>query len=290
MILSRTHTAQESVTVQVCSNIQGRSGYAQETVVVTARCRASGFKLLSLRASDDNVVEVTVGPEYLSPAGGDDFMIDTRNLSRYVTDIFGPGVVAEAFSDQFLRLRFLEESFRKVPLVPVSYVTFKPQYMALGGMELSADSVLVYGLPERISSIDKIRTEPVSLKDLKRDAHGIVNLEVPADVRLSMTEVGYKLPVGRYVEIRESLKIDARNVPLGTEFVLSPSSAEVLWRCSFPLRERPSGHSGLYVDYREFERSLTGKCIIRLSDVPDGVIDYEINPEVCLCLEKSNEK
>lgn len=276
--------------MQVCSNIEGRSRYAHETVVVTARCRASGFKLLNLWASDEDVVEVLIDPDYLIPGEGDDFTLETGNLPRYVSDIFGQGVVAEAFSDQFLRLRFLEESFRKVPLVPVSYVTFRPQYMALGEMMLSADSVLVYGLPERIASIDRIRTEPVSLKDLKRDAHGFVNLEVPADTRLSVSEVSYKLPIGRYVEIRKSLDINAINVPYGTEFVVSPSSAEVVWRCSFPLRERPSDRAALYVDYREFERSLTGKCLVRMSDVPDGVIEYQISPEVCLCFEKSNAR
>lgn len=289
MILSRTHTAQESVTVQVHSNIEGTTSIAAETVTVSARCRASGFKLLALSASDDKVVDVTVDPLLLKKDAGDRYLLDTRNLSSYIPDIFGPGVVVEAFSDQNLRLRFLQDSFRKVPVMPVSYITFRPQYMALGEMSLSVDSVLVYGQPERIASIDRIKTEPVTLRDLKRDVHGTVGLEVPADVRLSEKEVGYKLSVGRYVELRSVLGIDARNVPLGTRFVLTPSAAEVVWRCSFPLRSNPSDNAGLYVDYRDFDGSLTGKCLIRLSDLPDGVIAYEINPQFCMCLEQSGK-
>ena len=290
MILSRTHTAQESVTVQFHSNIEGRAPVALEPVVVTARCRASGFKLLALSASDGNVVDVTVDPSFLSNEFGDRFLLDTRNLSRYVTDIFGSGVVAEAFADQNLHLRFLPESFRKVPVIPVAYVTYRPQYMALDEMSLSVDSVLVYGEPERIAAISAIETEPVTLRDLRRDVHGTVGLDVPAEVRLSENEVGYKLSVGRYVEMRSTLDINLRNVPLWTEFVLSPSTAEVVWRCSFPLRSNPSDNAGLYVDYRDFDGSLTGKCMIRLSDLPDGVISYEIIPQFCTCLEQSENR
>ena len=158
--------------------------------------------------------------------------------------------------------------------------------MALGEMSLSVDSVLVYGQPDRIASVSRIETEPVTLRDLRRDAHGTVELAVPADVRLSENEVGYKLPVGRYVEMHSILDIDVMNVPLGTEFVLSPSVAEVVWRCSFPLRSNPSDNAGLYVDYHDFDGSLTGKCMIRLSDMPDGVISYEIEPQFCTCLEQ----
>ena len=286
MILSRTHTAQESVTVQIHSNIEGRASVALEPVVINARCRASGFKLLALSASEDRVVDITVDPSFLYGDGGDWYMIDTRNLSRYVQDIFGPGVVAEAFTDQNLRLRFLQESFKKVPVVPVSFVSFRPQYMALGDMELSLDSVLVYGEPERLADIELIETEPVTLRELKRDAHGTARLNVPSDVRLSEEEVGYKLAVGRYVEISTVMNIDARNVPAGTEFVLSPSTADVVWRCSFPLRSEPATNAVLYVDYRDFDGSLTGKCVIHLSGLSDGVISYEIVPQFCTCLEQ----
>lgn len=283
MILSRDNTSLESVTVQAYSNVEGRASVALETVVVTARCRASGFKLIALSSSED-VVNVTFDADDLMDEGNDSYYIDAQRLSRYVRNIFGPGVSVESFAEPGVRFKFLTENFKKVPVIPVSYITYHPQYMALGKMSLTADSVLVYGSPESLLGIDRVHTNPITLRDVRRDERGITGLSVPPGVRLSEKEVGYHLPVGRFVEIRASVMIASRNVPAGIQFFVSPGMADVVWKCSYPLRSNPKDNSSFYVDYREFEGSITGKCVIR-SDVPEGVISCSVYPQVCSCVE-----
>ena len=290
MNLSRNSTAVESVTVQAFSNVEGRASVALEPVVVTARCKASGFRLLYLSFKEDEVVDVTFDASDLASSGEDEYWIDAARLSRYVQDIFGPGVTVESFIDPGLRLRFLSENFRKVPVSPVCYVNCRPQYMLLDEVKLSVDSVLVYGQAERINDIDRIKTQTITHNDLKRDVHGVVGLIVPEGVRLSESEVGYRLTVGRYVELHSSARIGTRNVPAGVDFLFSPSNVEVVWRCAYPLRAVPDEMVEFFVDYRDFEGSLTGKCLVRSSELPDGVIDFRTDPEYCDCFERSERQ
>lgn len=288
MNLSRSTTALESVTVQAYSNLEGRASVALETVDITARCRASGFRLLALATSKD-VVSVNLDANDLTAVSEDVYSIESSKLARYASDIFGPGVVAESFVESSVRFTFLPENFKKVCVTPVAYITYKPQYMALKEMTLVPDSVLVYGEPSRLEHIDRVWTSPISLRELKRDARGEVALVTPEGVRLSGTKVDYVLPVGRYVELQSTERIEARNVPAGTDFVILPERVKVVWRCTYPLRTNPSENALFYVDYHEFEHSLTGNCIIH-SETPDGVISFTSDPEVCFCMEQSDNR
>lgn len=289
MNMSRNNTALVSVTVQAYSNLEGRSYAASEPVEIPARCRASGFQLMALSASDD-IAGVTFKAEDLRHVDGDVFSVDAATLMRYVQDIFGKGVSVESFAEPAVSFRFLSEDYRKLPVRPVTYQTFRSQYTASGPISLSIDSVLVYGTPERLGELDRIETELLSLKDLHRSAHGFVNLVVPPGVRLSEKEVGYSLNVVRYVELVSKVRVNTRNVPAGTDFIVFPSTADVVWKCVYPVRSSPVDVASFYVDYHDFEGSLNGKCIIRTSDVPDGVIGYTVTPQVCDCVEKASEK
>ena len=289
MNLSRSASAVQTVSVLACSNLEGRSDVAEQPVQISARCRTSGFRQLALSWSD-KVVKVRFSPSDLVEVDDDLYFVSSDVLSGKAGEIFGAGVSVESFTHQGASFRFARQDCRRVAVVPVSYVTFAPQYCALGKISLSADSVLVYGDPERLKDIERINTSPITLHDLRRDEHGTVGLDVPPEVRLSVQSLDYYLPVGRYIEIRSSLPVEVRNVPAGTDFAVFPPVATVVWRCSFPVRNNPEESASLYVDYHEFERSLTGKCVVRESGVPDGVISWTVDPQICECIIRTHER
>lgn len=286
MNLSRSTSGTQTVSILACSNIKGCSDVAVEPVDISARCSASGFRHIALGWSD-RIVKVYFDPSDLIPEGDGVFYADIPALFRKASDIFGADVNVESFTQQGARFRFLPQTYKTVPVVPVSYFTFASQYTALDRMSLSADSVLVYGEPERLDNIDRIRTVPVTLRDLRRDARGSVELEIPPGVRLSESQLDYYLPVGRYIEMRSPARIEVRNVPSGTDFAVFPVSVTVTWRCSFPVRKDPVGPASFYIDYQDFANSLTGRCVVKASGIPDGVISWEADPPVCECIVKT---
>lgn len=286
MNLSRPTSGTQTISVLACSNIEGRSDVAVVPVDISARCSASGFWHLVLALSD-RVVKVNFDASDLKPEGDGIYYASQDVLLRHATEIFGTDVAVESFAQQGAHFQFRKESYRKVAVVPVSYVTYAPQYTGLDKLTLSADSILVYGEPERLKNIDRIRTVPITLRDIRRDARGTVALEIPPGVRLSESELDYTLPVGRFVEMNSTAKIVVRNAPSGAEFSVFPPTATVTWRCSFPVRRDPSRSSTIYIDYRDFVRSSSGKCVVQASGIPDGIISWTIEPQVCECVVKT---
>ena len=102
LIHNLSHMQTDVVTVSVIaeSRLPGRSARSGEAVSMTARCKASGFRLLYIEHRDEPVV-VRLDPDDLAKAEGDFFTISSSQLYRYVNDILGPGTSVESFLEVY---------------------------------------------------------------------------------------------------------------------------------------------------------------------------------------------
>ena len=151
---------------------------------------------------------------------------------------------------------------------------------------MKPDSVTVYGPSEVIGRIEEVYTRTIALNDIHSNSHGEARLETPSGVRLSVNKVEYSFEVSRYVELKATLPISVRNVPKGIILRSYPATAEVVFKCVFPIITDPAGVVGCYVDYDEFQSSITGRCVVRHDQLPKGVMECRIDPLVVECVER----
>lgn len=285
--LSLQYSSLISVPVIAESNIDGRAAESSNTTAIVARCRTSGYRLLSKnRSTRHRTLKVYFSPDDLHHDAEDMFYITSNELGGYVNEIFGDNVQLESFISSTVMFKFPEESHKTVPVQAVSIVSFKPQYMASGTMKVSPDSVIVYGEPLHLQNIDRVYTETLKLESLSSVAHGVAKLESPrGNVRLSVPEVSYSLNVSRFVEIARDVKVSMRNVPAGRDLSVFPSEARVVFRCVFPMTSDPTDRVSFHVDYNDFLSSINGRCVPRAEGLSDEIIDYSIEPQVFECIE-----
>lgn len=274
----------ETVPILVRSQIEGKSEYASTAVSVTARCVTSGFNHigLSLRRRP---VRLDVDPKDLKLQSEGVYKLEGPGLYKYASRIFGESVSIESFASDGIELKFEDVDYKKLPIIPMSSISFKPQYTAVGGIALSPDSVVVYGDSTRLKTVEAIYTKPLRLSDIgSNGAHGRVRLEGPSGVNLSSRETSYRLDTKRFVEIKSKYIIKVINAPMGENLNLFPPQLNATVRCEFPVIDNPLPKMEFYVDYKDFENSKTGKCLIRHGSLPSGVIHVDIYPEVCECI------
>ena len=284
--LTLRYSAIMNVSVTAMSNIPGRAAESSNTAVISARCRASGFKLLKNGRNPDKTVKVFFNPDDFTKGEDDTFYLSSNALASYVPDIFGEDVQLESFVTQNAIFRFSAENNKKVPVSPKLISSFRPQYTSVGGIQFSPDSVMLYGDPNYLESIDRVFTRPLELKNLKNDVHGEIELDVPSGLRASENSVSYSLQVTRYVEVSSEIRIDVINLPADKFLSVYPSTAKVVFRCVFPLSADPSRSVSLYIDYEEFAQSVNGRCVARVSGLPSSVIDYTVEPQIFECMEE----
>lgn len=278
----------EFVTVHVVaeSGIDGHSAMSANSVAILARCRTSGFEIIRLNmAAGKKPVTVKFDPADLKPYEGETFYITSNELIKYVSAIFGDKTGMETFITDTLFFRFPTENSKKVPVQPVYRVTFKPQYMGVGGLRIEPDSILVYGEPFHLDGVDRVYTESFSLEDLSMPSHGTVKLANTKGVRMSVDKVEYIIDVSRFVEIKAEMPVNVRNVPKGHSLIVHPSVATVTFRCAFPVSENPLDNVSFYIDYNDFVESLGGNCMVSTDRLPSGVLGYDIVPQVFTCVD-----
>lgn len=284
-MLSQTYADLVSVSVIPESNIDGRADLASSAVTISARCSASGYSLLSI-ASRRNASRFHIDSKDLKHISGDSYEISAADLSKYVEHILGKDVNLDSFLDDSYVFRFAEEGHKRVPVLVDDIISFSPQYMALGSMTVEPDSVTVYGSPSVLRNISGVYTRQIMKTGVKTDQHGLVKLRQPDGIRLSEESVTYSLGVTRFVEIPVSVYVGTDNVPPGVELMVFPNIAEVTCRCVFPLRDCNPEDISISIDYNDFTQSISGRCISRCGNIPEGVVSFSVSPEVFDCIEK----
>jgi len=273
--------------VYVKSNLPGYFPQSSEPVTVEARCRATGYDLLrNRRRMRGKSVVIRVDPDQLTDDGNGQFLLSSNALGAHVGELFGSEVRLESFIAPSYAFKFPQENHKTVPVIPVNFLTFRPQYMLKSPLRVQPDSVIVYGEPAYLENIERVYTHRISATNLQSTKVGIVKLECPRGVRLSDTEVEYTIGVTRFVEIRKTVPLSARNVPPGRDLSVYPSTADVLFRCVFPLAQDRTSEAQFYVDYEDFQSSVSGKCVARSDLLPPGVISWSMQPEVFECVEE----
>lgn len=278
------------VAVTAESNIDGYSTESSNSAIVSARCKYSGISLFSIhQLLNRKPVRVFIEPKDLVHKEGDVFVLSNAALPKYANAFFGDNASLESFISQNIQFRFNQENHKRVPVMPVHQLSFKSQYMAASEMVVEPDSITIYGEPFRLDNIDRVYTENIVLKDLKTSRHGTVNIERNPEVRYSEKSVNYSLDVTRFVEIKETVRVSTRNFSSSKNISVYPSTAEVIYKCVFPLQKDPTSQVSIYIDGNDFNSSINGRCVARAANLPIGVISYTIEPQIFEVIESSHK-
>lgn len=284
--LSRDYAGVITVPVIAECNIQGHSNVSSNSATVSARCRTTGFRLLRENTRRTRrPVHVRFQRADIRTAGGDRFFIAGSAKNSYLEDFFGDETVVEAFVSDTLFFTFPSENHKTVPVELTGDIVYRDQYMASGPMRIVPDSVTVYGDQTRLDNVDHVSTVPIGLDDVHESQHGALRIRSIKGVRISDGEVSYEIPVARYVELRATMPVMVDNAPAGHQLQVFPSQAEVVLRCAFPVGRDPFEAIRLSIDYRDFASSISGRCIPRVSNLPSGVLDSRVVPEIFDCIE-----
>lgn len=278
-----------TVSVAARSSIDGHSSIASNTCDVVARGRATGYKVLKYNMPRrKQAVTVDFSPAIMKHKEGDLYYVTSDALQEYTHLMFGAGVSIEYFVTDTLFYRFPVVDCIKVPVHPVTSITYDSQFMSNGQMTLSPDSVYVYGEPHRLETISQVYTKPIKYSALNSNVSGIVELEKMRGVTFSDTQVSYAMDVVRFVEMSSVAQVRCINLPSDKVLRSYPSNVNVTLKCTYPLPAKFDSNPEVYVDYNDFVRSVSGKCMVKVVNKGTGIIEADVDPAYveCMLVEK----
>lgn len=273
-----------TVSVAAKCSIDGHASLASNTCDVVARGRATGYKVLKFNSfGRKKPVTIDFASSVMKHKEGDVYYVTSDALPEYAHLIYGTGVSIEYFVTDTLYYRFPAVNSKKVPVQPVLSLIYDSQYMSDGAVDISPDSVYIYGEPHRLESIAQVYTKPIKHTDLNSNVSGVVEIETIKGVSFSEDRVSYDIDVVRFVELTSTVSIRCINVPSDKVLMVYPSIVNVALKCVFPLPAKFENQPDLYVDYNDFIKSVSGKCPVRLMDMGSAVIEAEVDPVYVEC-------
>lgn len=284
-MLSQDYNEYMKVNVIAKTNILGRASESSNSVSLTAKCDADGFDVLSNRINEDDKVSVYFDPSVFKHLRDDIYYITSDRLGDYEKDIFGDDVSVTFFLTDTLFFRFPEETYKKVPVVPIYSFQYEPQYVGVGDIMIQPDSVFIYGQPTELEYIQYVNTFPITEKNVSSSIEGMVRID-DRGLRLSESETRYRHDVVRFSEVKMKLpdqRIKTVNVPEGKRLTILTQNIEALVKFEFAYHEQVSKVS-FYIDYNDFKAASTSNCVVKISDYPYGILDYRVEPFAVHCI------
>lgn len=289
--LSQDYTGLVQRRMIAMCEIDGHDNVSAESVELAASCDMSGLSLLGMRMSADrhNAVTVKIAPEDMHHKEGDTYYMTSADLNKYFHLIYMDNAKLEYFVSDTVFFTFNTVLSRKLPVKFMSNLGYKPQYMALGEVKYTPDSVIVYGEKSLLDAAQYVTTDLVRHHNLDAETFGTVKVKEIPGLRMSAKSVSYVIPVVRYVQREVTLPVYTINVPRGTAMKVFPSSVNFRYRMRFPA---DTDISSVYVcvDYDEFNSSRKGKCVAKVFGLPDDILQYSLDKEVFDCFVEVSDR
>jgi hypothetical protein len=273
-----------SVVLQYRVNLQtdlvGHSSSAVSDETLLIRGKGRGFYIAQQRREDKPVVDVPFDGKLLVHERGDVYRAAVSDIREKLSESIGSAFEIEYISNDSLTFTLPSRYYKRVPVVAESVITFPSQYMQVGDITFTPDSVDVYGVKSAVDAVDDVRSETIRLSNLTKSVRGDVKLKVPSGVTLSSQEAFYDVRIERYVEMNEDVEVTVRNLPDGKSMVLLPSRVNIKYRTKFGSRPTDGNKFVISVDYNDFASSDSKKMIPRYVSSACEVYSYDITPQV----------
>ena len=179
-----------------------------------------------------------------------------------------------------LMLLLTDKFTKKVPVKPDLSMEFERQYMQVGKIKITPDSVTISGPDKIIDTLKFINTKHEELLGLKKNVTLKIDL-LPSDmVEYSAREVEVSIPVEKFTEESIKVPIEVINLPDSLFLRAFPANVEITYRVGLSDYKKVNEHMFMAVlDYSAKESSIGNKLEVQLVKMPEYVQVTNFTPK-----------
>ncbi|MGM0635010.1 MAG: CdaR family protein [Bacteroidota bacterium] len=195
-----------------------------KTFVLPLKINETGFKIV--RHSWKNI-SLQVNSDKLKNEDNQ-LVFEAKHYHNQIASLFDLDPINIDFNSFSKRIDFIEQKTKKIPIKHQIDISFEKSYNSLSGLQLRPDSLLVSGSESMLSKIEFLKTEAISLKNIKQNQKGSVKIVNKSEaIELGQAEVDYHLEVEKVTEKKVDVPIEIINLPQNKELNIFPKNIEV---------------------------------------------------------------
>ncbi len=145
---------------------------------------------------------------------------------------------------------------------------------------ISPTEITVTGPDDELDKLNQIITENIDFKIHLNENKFSSNLILPKNSKLTFStkKVQIEQEIDRYIEIIQSVDLQAINIPRETELLLFPKKIDLTYKLGFKSAGKfKSNTATVFIDYNQFNDKQTGYSV-NINNLPDYIIGVRLNP------------
>lgn len=236
--LGNRFVADVTIPVHLVNDYAAQMWVEDPDIEIRCQVEALGTRLLSYRWGVADAVRIPISqlvgamPESGSPGrksdkiSSVDYCVGRGTLNSALASVISDMRVLQVI-DSSLTLNVWPVVSRRMAVHSRMDITTAPQYLQLGRVHFSPDSVVIRGPLPVLDTLDGISTQRIFLRELHSTAGGRIALDVPRVVEASEQQVDYRVEVAPYTQQQVTLPVRVTSLPAALGAIVVPGSVEV---------------------------------------------------------------
>lgn len=224
--LNRRFTTEIPVDIEIIDDYNSKVWIENRELTYTINCEADGRLLTIAKMGLLPQIKVYSSTLRYIPRDGYVNVIEPNSLKHAIQQKFN-NVNVNYIIDSLNEVVVSPLVERNLPLKGNIEIYCKRQYMIVGQIDFSFDSVLIKAPKIILDTMQYIATERYEKKEAKSTIRSSVDLILPKNILAQKDEVSFTAQIAQYTEIVVDLPINVKNLPYGNHATVVPSHTKV---------------------------------------------------------------
>ncbi len=201
--LSAIYTVTEPLTINLKDNPSDliiTDGTQSQLINVTLS--ASGFDLLNyyFRPNARRNVDISLEEVPLHHDGRDTYSFGSRYVIEKIAELLNVEIHEVNLNEDKIYLNMQELESKVVKILPNIDINYEKQFNRHGKIQITPDSITLYGPKEKLAKVDNVYTDKISLREVNSNIDIDVPLHYDEAFNTNTKSVNLKINVERYTE------------------------------------------------------------------------------------------
>ena len=199
--LSSNYTVTEPLTIEI-KDTPADLVLTNGTQKIKVTLSTSGFELLNyyFKPKSRRKVDISLEEVPLQKDSESTYSFGSTYAKEKVANFLTLEPKEVSFDENRIILNMEQLDSVKVKVIPNFDITYEKQYNRLGKMQLTPDSVIIYGPKNKISEIDNIYTQNLTLRNVNRNINQDIPLKLDETLNANHKDINVKIFVEKYTE------------------------------------------------------------------------------------------
>jgi len=237
---------------------------------------------ISIKGEGLQLAQHTFGrdPKFFIPSPNEagEKEISSRNV-LHVNSWLSTTLQLAEISPEKIKVKIEETISKKVEIIPVLSLTYKPGYGLVSPINIEPDSVVVSGPKSLINEISIINSVGKSLLNLESESSIVLDIVTPKYVNLNVTECKINFDVQKIVDKTfENVIVSTKDIPSRYELNLAPAKITLVLRGGISqLSKMKNNDLNVFVNFEQAINDTVGAIEPKIN-IPQFTSLIDIKP------------